>query len=586
MEHKPILFDRYVRKGGKVDEFLRVTSIGVSPINPERLKSIQWDPHERGKCLYGDRCKGHLSHNLKRQLALPAWCTVLTSNFRDERGSATHAFCMGSTSAQQYSSALRSTLMTKTGLVKYDCTGFIATGSIRGVAVPVWGSDPRHVFVNKLVLSKIKVYEVMRPKEMSSKYYSMRSLVEGDHAILVRCPAMTENSLQPVILQAWDHWAIGVSPEMCEPLHLDFDGDEVHVFPLTRAASVRELSRHMRAETLNKIEAKNCSFVNAASASVPMALLMDNQGNLASMLDRREATDLGLKPKSVQSTSALIHDHREFAGQSVVKGRQALNSMISSHHRVSEGYCIARDMRYLASCVKFNAGAFVNTWYDPPSKFVVGNMSANRTLGLPGSRLAAKMAAVTTQRILDSAKRSVQAGGSYVNTFLTGYTSHNVLRRRDLPWSPRLMTVQEWLHEILEFDRRGKMFPDSLFDVGVLRQIAECYGPKRMFRVCHFVVGYVCYMDNVSFEEAELVSMAIVVNCAVNLRVGKPLAEKTGTHAWSSMKRAWYHVLLVENLKSFEEALLDEESEKAIMHSDDLISCVLTGCWPSREFRV
>ncbi|KAI5277392.1 hypothetical protein KEM54_005039, partial [Ascosphaera aggregata] len=41
----------------------------------------------------------------------------------------------------------------------------------------------------------------------------------------------------------WDNLTIGVHPEMCSPLNLDFDGDEVHVMIVTEETSKEEISK-------------------------------------------------------------------------------------------------------------------------------------------------------------------------------------------------------------------------------------------------------------------------------------------------------------------------------------------------------
>ncbi|KAI5307077.1 hypothetical protein KEM56_004916 [Ascosphaera pollenicola] len=51
-----------------------------------------------------------------------------------------------------------------------------------------------------------------------------------------------DSSVQAVRVKMWDNLTIGVHPEMCSPLNLDFDGDEVHVMIVTEETSKEEIT--------------------------------------------------------------------------------------------------------------------------------------------------------------------------------------------------------------------------------------------------------------------------------------------------------------------------------------------------------
>ncbi|CAM9380405.1 unnamed protein product, partial [Discosporangium mesarthrocarpum] len=170
---------------------------------------------------------------------LSSWWIVIRDRIQDVRGAETLKFSTDTISPEEYASSTRSTMMTKRGLIKHDCTRLVALSSRREVAVPVWDGDPLGVFVNSTVMSKVSL--LTRGKgQGQGRCHSDRNLESGERAFLVRCPSTTPRTIQPVTLTRWDEWAIGVHPAMCSPLKLDFDGGEVHLFPVCDNVSIEE----------------------------------------------------------------------------------------------------------------------------------------------------------------------------------------------------------------------------------------------------------------------------------------------------------------------------------------------------------
>jgi hypothetical protein len=90
--------------------------------------------------------------------------------------------------------------------------------------------------------------------DLSGRYTKYRTLKDGDYGLLVRQPCLWSGGLQPVRIvitddvlidigndQMWNtNCTIKLPPGMCDPYGADFDGDEMTLFPVTRASSLEE----------------------------------------------------------------------------------------------------------------------------------------------------------------------------------------------------------------------------------------------------------------------------------------------------------------------------------------------------------
>lgn len=198
-------------------------------------------------------------------VSLPPFCTTDDDMIVDDRGRINRSLMNGDIEPHVYASILmRSTLMGKKGMLRYECMGMRPLSSVRRVAVCNWSVSPHHrVLVPSVWMEKIKIPTTTRSKDgYSSPYWSFRSARSGGKALLMRCPSIFDTSVMGVEIISWDQAATGVHPAMCEFLNLDYDGDEVHIDVLDDALSVREIDRLIALRTdIDKFSDRNMQDV-------------------------------------------------------------------------------------------------------------------------------------------------------------------------------------------------------------------------------------------------------------------------------------------------------------------------------------
>lgn len=115
------------------------------------------------------------------------------------------------------------------------------SGSARLVAVPHVGEDYWKVYLSRNLAEKV-VYCFPERDENGNEgsRYREKHLEEGDYVMLERPPSLTKYNNQPFVVGYWDKECIGVHPTVFGHFHGDYDGDEVQLYALGTAASVRE----------------------------------------------------------------------------------------------------------------------------------------------------------------------------------------------------------------------------------------------------------------------------------------------------------------------------------------------------------
>ena len=137
--------------------------------------------------------------------------------------------------------------------MRYKLLGSKPITSMRGVATCVWNINPHTVLIPDRWMRNVKVpYRKRSDSNVQSPSFIFRPVQDGDYAVLLCCPIVSDMSVQPVTVLRWNSLSVGVHPEMCRPLNLDYDGDEVHVIILSSPESRDELLKSISSSTLNK----------------------------------------------------------------------------------------------------------------------------------------------------------------------------------------------------------------------------------------------------------------------------------------------------------------------------------------------
>lgn len=225
--------------GGSLNWSTRVTGISARVIDPTKVPTIDKSSVdvETGRCTTCTRCDGHIT-NING-----TWAYVLPhiEGASLSGRPAVAELCDGTITPEAYTRAIRYSIMGKRGTLRHDLQGCTPASSARGVVVPVWDSDPLTVFVHNIWLKNIVVPTRTNGSGQARAHYRARHIQKGDVAVTLRCPSVSINSIQPVTLKGWDNPCIGVHSCFCKPLHMDFDGDETHLYFVSSQRAVAEI---------------------------------------------------------------------------------------------------------------------------------------------------------------------------------------------------------------------------------------------------------------------------------------------------------------------------------------------------------
>lgn len=219
-----------------------ITGIGHSKINIENVHVAEVATiaeYEAGCQVHtGDRCMGHLCRtphgNILPMQSLAVSTGVITN---DISRAARFAF---EGTGEYYSSKSRDVMLDsmkkKTGRMRKGILNCHVDGSLRMVITPQIDSPREWVAVPKYLQDK---WSVVYFDEGLWKYKS-KTVRHGDYAIAVRPPSLSIKSVQPVRIMFWDNTCLGISPYILKAFDGDYDGDEMHIFPVYSQGSVQE----------------------------------------------------------------------------------------------------------------------------------------------------------------------------------------------------------------------------------------------------------------------------------------------------------------------------------------------------------
>lgn len=238
----PFTITRLVYDGCDPSDTWIITAIGHSKLdmkNVDVMNVSTFEEYEEGCRIHPNtKCAGHLCRtphgNILPMQSLSVSTGVITN---DVSRSAKFAF---GGSNQYHSSKSKEVLLEsmkgKTGRMRKGIVNCHVDGSLRMVITPqlLWSHE--WVAIPRYLSDK---WTVVYLDEKQNKYKS-RNVSEGDYAILIRPPSLSIKSVQPVRIRFWDKTCMGVSPYIVKAFDGDYDGDEMHVFPVYSENSINE----------------------------------------------------------------------------------------------------------------------------------------------------------------------------------------------------------------------------------------------------------------------------------------------------------------------------------------------------------
>ncbi|KAJ3382893.1 hypothetical protein HDU92_004521 [Lobulomyces angularis] len=512
----PFIMHKAVKPGSRVDAAPKVVSIHLAKLNVNNLKYIPWQAKNMNSsssifCPYHDECLGHLQSSDGKNIGLPPFCaraddpTEMSETDRLNKGLMNHSI-----HPRQYAISLRNCIAGKRGILKYKCMGFTPATSMRGVASCHWSEDYRTVMIPERWMSRIKVITRKESQDLISPYYSIRNACKGDYAILSRSPVMSHNSTQCVKLLPWKHKSIGIHPEFCSLLNLDYDGDEVHICIIDGSSARREAQLSMERNILDKFSSntfKECLEDFWHNRQIDMKLVIDFM-----LPSTMSLTDVGYKSPSKKlhklcRAKAELWNIVEFGCNNRAKrmksfvrnSNTAIHELTESHIRVSEGFTVGRQLKHLLLQTTSNKNILNTLWLNDQSNNIdtmICNNIKDEEAGYPGTKLSSEISGKIQQALLDKAKHAISAP------------------KRDLILS--ILTHQNGFSIVEYPDKSRKLVPEESYyrvDEKLLyslsrSQLSRENDVKERFRRCIIAIDLGCKLNNIKATRRQVVEFA------------------------------------------------------------------------------
>ena len=242
---EPFVVCRLAYDGSDPSDTWKITHIGHSRLNFDMVNTVELQnltDYEVNCQLHSSaRCSGHMCRT-PSGILLPMQSLSINSPVikNDIYKAARDAF---SAPSQYHSSRskkiLSDSLKTKTGRMRKGILNCHVDGSLRMVITPQVDMHPHIVAVPHYLQNK---WAVVYLDEDTNKYKT-RYVQPGDYAIMTRPPALSKKSVQPVIVVFWNETCMGVSPELVKEFDGDYDGDEMHLYPVYSPSSIEECKK-------------------------------------------------------------------------------------------------------------------------------------------------------------------------------------------------------------------------------------------------------------------------------------------------------------------------------------------------------
>ena len=504
---------RALVRGGRVDGCARVRSLQLRRLNVDNLRCLPWTSGQTSsisskRCPLHDRCMGHLRSANGTALLLPA-CTSDPSGPYElsEIDKLTLQLAGGNISLSQYAVNLRNCISGKRGSLKYGCMGFTSLSTARGVATSVWSEPYYEVWMPKRWAERMWIPERTEDGEYSSPYYSWRRVREGDYAILSRCPVLSHESVRCVQLRFWDQPSVGVHPEYCAPLNLDYDGDEVHLSIVSGRECSREALCNLRLGALSKFsrlsvekalresnvdslvaDMRCVDFMTTSTLSVDVNVGLNKLTAIHSLSRCKEAQWLAF--------AGHLESRRARMATFVERCTASVHDLTESHIRVSEGFTMGRQLKHILFQTQSTQRGTLTRWLpvqDRRRLAVQGLWCAAPAYGFPGTRLSSHVSGAVQQALMDRAKHGHrEESTSLLLSLLTG--KHSFFVTRDL--LGRLDV------ESGDAGRRSALAPLSR------SEIAQLSNPSDRYVRCLLAVKLGCLLSRIDAAETEAAELA------------------------------------------------------------------------------
>ncbi|KAF7585534.1 hypothetical protein BBP40_010730 [Aspergillus hancockii] len=223
-----------------------VKSVSITPLRRVKVTRVRTLEEYEAGCRAHDDCFGNMCR-------APGGIVLVPQSLASSKGDTSNEYLKAAKLAfagdgNGYREALRSMNLKKTGHMRKDILGTTVSGSARLIIVPQVQYPEGTVTLPRNIARLMRIPIRARDPATGKLTDTVgeRCVEDGDWAILVRPPSLTYFSTEPMRIRLWDLPTLGISPGEVGFWHGDFDGDEMHLYPVYDEDSIDECERWQR----------------------------------------------------------------------------------------------------------------------------------------------------------------------------------------------------------------------------------------------------------------------------------------------------------------------------------------------------
>lgn len=256
---EPSSIERLVYDGSDPSDDWIITHIGHKKLDMGRIRTIEIesiDDYESECKIHQrtDRCMGHIGQT-KHGVYLPSQSLAIHNHtISNDIYSAAAIALVADTkyNRDEYRRRLLNSMKRKTGRMRKGILNCHVDGSLRMVISPQYDYAENVVCVPKYLKG---IWVVTRYVKEEGRYREI-AVKDKDSAIAVRPPSLSAKSVQPIVLEFWDSTCLGINPELLKSFEGDYDGDEMHLFPVYSDDAIEECRHWVNTPNPTMLKAK------------------------------------------------------------------------------------------------------------------------------------------------------------------------------------------------------------------------------------------------------------------------------------------------------------------------------------------
>lgn len=520
----------------------------------------------------------------------PAIYAATSSDFQSEESKLLLLMINSEITPLDYSLRVRKHMSGKKGHIRYNCLGVSPPSSMRGVATSVWTKHYHHVYVPEqwVRLPCTVTRECDNTTSNKSAIFTKVEFQQGSWWLLNRPPSISNGSVRAVQVFTWKHPSIGVSPEFCKDLNLDYDGDEVHIIKFSDQASINELMIFHSRTSINQVFSTS-NIVSAVSSincnhtfhniqlheesgiddcdddfmiySTRSFTQMCN-GNLYSFneYDKLCNTKESAWTKMRTTYSGKSRDASVYMNDSI----NSISQLVESHLTVSDGFTFARQLKHLAMNTTVSNGKLecalsrhrrIDVSYSHQSTL---RNNCNRIDAL---MLSMKVSTRIMQSLLDRAKGKGSTSGS---SFIIGLLSNKPIIT----------------YGLYDSDSHHAQCYRLTNDRTLLAKIAD---PAVRMKECIKSVTYGCNAAGIEHTPTETIHLAYLVCSTLDALESTPLTDIMSTRYISNSNVDVLSAACCDDISSIDRnnVKLSATDNRRYTSSSTMLGAILTGNFTS-----